>query len=419
MLKRIEERCEIKKMPKKGGKEEKIPTMPLMLFNFYRVLRSKRKGQRFFAKLLYIQDGIPSCRGCGHKGVIFYDHFYRKAKVASIDGCIYDVIIKARRYRCPICGSVFREPIRGLKTNKRLSESCKESIIEKYLDGATNKRISKRIGVSQSTVERVIHERFESEVKEQLSYECPSIIGIDEHTIHKGYKFATTIADLSHHRVYDVIEGRSKLKIERKLMEYKGRDNVKVVCMDLSSGYRSIVRRCFPKAKIVADRFHVIRLIGYHFMEFCKQAQEEVKWNRKLTYPLRKRSDRLKSEERERLKAFFDDNPAIKFAYEFKEKLCKLLNKKHQTVKQCRENIKELKRMIHTMKYNSPKEFEHLAKTISEWFSPIIRMWRFTKNNSITEGFHRKMKLIQRMAYGYKNFQNYRLRVLVLCGIFR
>ena len=202
-------------------------------------------------------------------------------------------------------------------------------------------------------------------------------------------------------------------------MEYKGRDNVKVVCMDLSSGYRSIVRRCFPKAKIVADRFHVIRLIGYHFMEFCKQAQEEVKWNRKLTYPLRKRSDRLKSEERERLKAFFDDNPAIKFAYEFKEKLCKLLNKKHQTVKQCRENIKELKRMIHTMKYNSPKEFEHLAKTISEWFSPIIRMWRFTKNNSITEGFHRKMKLIQRMAYGYKNFQNYRLRVLVLCGIFR
>ena len=392
--------------------------MPLMLFRFYRVLRSERKGQRFFAKLYYIQDGIPSCRSCGHKGVVFYDHFYRNAKVSSIDGRIYDVIIKAKRYRCPICGSVFREPIRGLKSNKRLSESSKDSIIEKYLDGATNKKISKRLGISQSTVERVIHKRFESEVKEQLSYECPSIIGIDEHTIHKGYKFATTIADLSHHRVYDVIEGRSKSQVERKLMEYKGREKVKVVCMDLSSGYRSIVRRCFPKAKIVADRFHVIRLIGYHFMEFCKQAQEEVKWNRKLTYPLRKRSDRLKAEERERLKAFFEDNPAIKLAYEFKEKLCELLNKKHQTVKQCRSNIKELKTMMNTMKYDSPVEFEHLAKTISEWFNPIIRMWRFTKNNSITEGFHRKMKLIQRMAYGYKNFQNYRLRVLVLCGIF-
>ena len=52
------------------------------------------------------------------------------------------------------------------------------------------------------------------------------------------------------------------------LMSYKGRDKVKVVYMDLSSSYRSIVRRCFPKAKIVADRFHVIRLVLYHFMEF-------------------------------------------------------------------------------------------------------------------------------------------------------
>ena len=189
--------------------------------------------------------------------------------------------------------------------------------------------------------------------------------------------------------------------------------------MDLSSSYRSIVRRCFPKAKIVADRFHVIRLVLYHFMEFCKQAQEEVKWNRKLTYPLRKRGDRLNSEELKRLEKFFENNPAIKLAYEFKERLCGLLNRKHQTAKECKRNIRELKTMMKQMKYEATQEFERLAETISEWFTPIIRMWRFTKNNSITEGFHRKMKLIQRMAYGYKNFQNYRLRVLVLCGVFR
>ncbi len=43
-------------------------------------------------------------------------------------------------------------------------------------------------------------------------------------------------------------------------------------------------------------------------------------------------------------------------------------------------------------------------------------MWRFTKNNCITEGFHRKMKLIQRRAYGFRNFENYRLRVIAACG---
>ena len=73
---------------KKGGKEDGSPTMPLMLFSFYRVIRSWRKGRGFFAKLEYKQDGIPSCNGCGHKKVVFYDHYYRKAKLASIDGRI-------------------------------------------------------------------------------------------------------------------------------------------------------------------------------------------------------------------------------------------------------------------------------------------------------------------------------------------
>jgi len=43
-------------------------------------------------------------------------------------------------------------------------------------------------------------------------------------------------------------------------------------------------------------------------------------------------------------------------------------------------------------------------------------MWRFTRNNGITEGFHNKMGLINRQAYGFRNFENYRLRVKVLCG---
>ena len=47
----------------------------------------------------------------------------------------------------------------------------------------------------------------------------------------------------------------------------------------------------------------------------------------------------------------------------------------------------------------------------------LVTMWRFTKNNGITEGFHRKMKLIQRRAYGFRNFHNYRLRVIAQCGL--
>ena len=48
--------------------------------------------------------------------------------------------------------------------------------------------------------------------------------------------------------------------------------------------------------------------------------------------------------------------------------------------------------------------------------NPLAAMWRFTKNNGLTEGFHRKMKLIQRRAYGFKSFSNYRLRAIAQCG---
>jgi hypothetical protein len=48
--------------------------------------------------------------------------------------------------------------------------------------------------------------------------------------------------------------------------------------------------------------------------------------------------------------------------------------------------------------------------------SEIACMWRFTRNNGITEGFHNKMELITRQAYGFRNFENYRIRVKVLCS---
>ena len=57
-----------------------------------------------------------------------------------------------------------------------------------------------------------------------------------------------------------------------------------------------------------------------------------------------------------------------------------------------------------------------LAKTLQSWLEPIVGMWRFTKNNGITESFHTKMEMMSRRAYGFRNFANYRLLVLTHCG---
>jgi transposase len=57
-----------------------------------------------------------------------------------------------------------------------------------------------------------------------------------------------------------------------------------------------------------------------------------------------------------------------------------------------------------------------LGETLHSWSEEIVRMWRFTRSNRITEGFHNKMETMSRQAYGFRNFENYRLRVKVLCG---
>ncbi|MDF1691380.1 MAG: transposase [Zhongshania sp.] len=57
-----------------------------------------------------------------------------------------------------------------------------------------------------------------------------------------------------------------------------------------------------------------------------------------------------------------------------------------------------------------------LANTLRSWLKPIVAMWRFSKSNGITEGFHNKMEMMTRRAYGFRNFENYRLRVLAHCG---
>jgi len=63
---------------------------------------------------------------------------------------------------------------------------------------------------------------------------------------------------------------------------------------------------------------------------------------------------------------------------------------------------------------NSP--LHTLANTLTSWVEPIIAMWRFSKGNGITEGFHNKMEMMSRRAYGFRNVENYRLRVLAHCG---
>ena len=92
------------------------------------------------------------------------------------------------------------------------------------------------------------------------------ILGIDEHFASRRRHHATTFCDLAKYKAYDVVFGRTEAALARYLHHVKGKEKVRVVCIDLSSTYRALVTKHFRNALTVTDRFHVIRLIAQQFL---------------------------------------------------------------------------------------------------------------------------------------------------------
>ena len=131
---------------------------------------------------------------------------------------------------------------------------------------------------------------------------------------------------------------------------------------------------------------------------------------------MRRHRHNLKPEQAVRLEAYFDQFPVLRDIYRFKQRLCYLLLKKHKTRKQCAHLANRFLKALQELSEAGLAQLVQLGQTLSSWSVEIATMWRFTCNNGITEGFHTKMEVLQRPAYGFRNFQNYRLRMRVMCS---
>ena len=166
----------------------------------------------------------------------------------------------------------------------------------------------------------------------------------------------------------------------------------------------------------MADGFHVIRIINHHFLNCWREIDPAASKNRGLVSLMRRHRHNLRPDQLLRSTAYLEKYPALELIYRFKQRLCYLLLKKHRTRRQCEMLIPRFLRAVHQLRQAGLAQLVQLGHTLSAWSNEIVAMWRFTRNNGITEGFHNKMELINRQAYGFRNFENYRLRVKVLCG---
>ena len=321
-----------------------------------------------------------------------------------------------RKSCCQDCGRSFRQRLPGIQPYQRASESFQAMIYQQHLDGINRSCLGRRKGIGAATVQRYFEGQLRRRARQDHPRQCPQILGIDEHFFTRKKGYATTFCDLKNHRIYDVTLGRSEAALESYFLSLEGKEQVRVVCMDLASVYRSIVRKHFPKALIVADRFHVIRLINHHFLACWREIDPVGSKHRGLMSLMRRHRHNLKPEQNLRLLAYLAQRPALDIIYRFKQRLCYLLLKKHKTRRECQKLIPRFLRAVVELRQSGLAQLVTLGDTLHTWSDEIARMWRFTRSNGITEGFHNKMETITRQAYGFRNFENYRQRVQVLCS---
>ena len=326
------------------------------------------------------------------------------------------IVVRCRRLRCLDCGRTFVPPLPGIRPWRQSSEPYRRWLFELHHAGICASTLAQMQRVGAATINRVYAQFTRLKAAERISRLCPRVLGIDEHSLHRAGSMVTTFCDLKRHRVFDVVQGRSESDLRSFLKSLKGKEKVAVVCIDLSSPYRKMIRAHFPNARIVADRFHVVRIIYQHMLSLARAIAPDLKHHRGYLACLRKRPEELSQKQKQRLADLFSRHPALQPLYEQMHRLRNLINAKHCSKSTCRHLARQFLWQIDQLQRSRLPDLQRLAQTLQLWSEPIACMWRFSRSNAITEGFHRKMKLIQRRAYGFRNFDNYRLRVIAQCG---
>ncbi len=218
--------------------------------------------------------GKAICPDCGGDEARIKDTFWRFIKNIPLREGPSTLKVKCHKHICRGCGRYFNTRLPGVKLWSRTTELLKSNIFRSYNKGYTCKDIAVENNIGTASVERYYHQMMKHEASHWKDRPCPRMLGIDEHRFTRKQGFSTTFCDLGKHRIFDVTLGKSAAELESFLRSLKGRERVRVVCINMNSAYRSMVEKWFPNARIVSDRFHVIRLINQHLSEVCKKLDE-------------------------------------------------------------------------------------------------------------------------------------------------
>ena len=323
------------------------------------------------------------------------------------------VHIFKRRFYCKLCRKPFTEPIPGVRKGKRTTERFRRGLLWACENLQDLKKVRTAYQCSTWMIYQTLKEHLKLKLKEEINYPWPTTVGIDEHFFSrsKGYReFATVLVDYNHKRVREIVLGRSKIELQKALAGIAGRENVKNVVLDMSDTYKSFARDFFPNAILIADKFHVLRLLNPSLNRRRKEITGDVRKNPIRRLLLRSRKN-LEYFERSALDQWLEQHPVLHEIYHFKEALYGFYR-----IKGYNKAKRALAKMTDRMALSELPEIKTFRRTLMRWREEILNYFKTGITNARTEGFNNVAKLVQKRAYGVKSFEMYRLRYLSACA---
>lgn len=322
------------------------------------------------------------------------------------------LIVRKRRYYCKTCKKPFTEPLKGVLPKQRTTQRLRRTLLWATERFSSLKDVRETYRCSNSLIYRTVFEQLELKCRE-YHYPWPEKIGIDEHFFSRSQghdkKFFTVFTDLKNHRVREAVLGKARSDVQAKIEHIEGCERVKWAVIDMSDTYRGLIRSHFPKAEIVADKFHVLRLLS----PALRRRRIDVTGDRRtlrIKRLLQKNRPKLTYFERQDVDRWLADHPELNEVYRAKEKLHELYRTKGYD--RARRSFDLL---LQQLGGSQLPEIQTLRRTLRNWQQEILNYFRTGLTNAMTEGFNRVASLVKNRAFGYRNPDNYRLRYLSAC----
>lgn len=387
-------------------------------------------------KLLRVNE---SCSNCGSTSYTIKDYYLKKiVHSISMTRKVY-ILFNQRRYQCKLCHKYFYESNPFSSTNEGTSILTVMNVLEYLKDyNHTFSSTAKMFNISLSTVLNI----FDSHVKPRKG-KLPRVLSIDEIHIKANikYPYACVLLDFEKNKLVDVIKSRRKLHLENYFEQFKSEElnTVEYVTMDLWAPYKHIVQRYMPKAKIVADAFHVVvlinRILDNKRRKVMKQyiienEDKDLNYKNDFGYLLKKFSWMIRlSPEKIKNKSYWINkykfsvwkNYLLEHLLSSNDELREIYNLRNMYIENNNttdySNAEEmLNEQIRVFRNHQIDEIKECGRTLSNWKKEIINSFQKHDNirysNGRLEGKNRAIKTIIRNAYGYKNFERFRARVL-------